>query len=339
MQQITRENRILGALYGQMLGDALGMPSELWPRERVKKHFGWIDRFLDGPAENNAACYFTAAQFTDDTSMALALADALIEADGEVVPELIARNVIRWVDGFDAFNKNILGPSSKLALAEQKKGVAISELENNGVTNGAAMRVSPLGCVLPSAPLEHFCQQVWLASSPTHKSDIAVAGAVVIAWAVSRAIEGASWAEIKLALPDIAKYAQTRQSTTFSASLAARIELALDVVAKSTGSEQASEQVYQLVGAGVSTIESVPAAIAMVELAEGCPNRCAVLCANLGGDTDTIGAMATAICGALQGIDAFDAQYLTELKRVNPLDMTTYSSAFLRFRQRAEEAS
>lgn len=337
MQQITRENRILGALYGQMLGDALGMPSELWPRGRVKKHFGWIDRFLDGPAENNAACYFTAAQFTDDTSMALALADALIEADGAVVPELIARNVIRWVDDFDAFNKNILGPSSKLALAEQKKGVAISELENNGVTNGAAMRVSPLGCVLPSAPLEHFCQQVWLASSPTHKSDIAVAGAVVIAWAVAKAVEGASWADIRLALPDIAKYAQTRQTTTFSASLAARIELAFDVVEKASGTEQASEQIYNVVGAGVSTIESVPAALAMVELAGTCPNRCAVLCANLGGDTDTIGAMATAICGALHGIEAFSAEYLTELKRVNPLNMTHYSHAFLRFRKRAEE--
>ncbi|EHC62767.1 ADP-ribosylglycohydrolase, partial [Salmonella enterica subsp. enterica serovar Johannesburg str. S5-703] len=34
----------------------------------------------------------------------------------------------------------------------------------------------------------------------------------------------------------------------------------------------------------------------MVELANTDPNRCAVLCANLGGDTDTIGAMATAIC-------------------------------------------
>lgn len=142
MKQLTQEQRVVGALYGQMLGDALGMPSELWPRERVKRHFGWIDRFLDGPAENNAACYFTAAQYTDDTSMALALADALIEADGQVVPELIARNVIRWVDSFDAFNKNILGPSSKLALGEQKKGTPISDLENNGVTNGAAMRVS-----------------------------------------------------------------------------------------------------------------------------------------------------------------------------------------------------
>ena len=48
-----KTERILGALYGQALGDAMGMPSELWPRSRVKAHFGWIDRFLPGPAENN----------------------------------------------------------------------------------------------------------------------------------------------------------------------------------------------------------------------------------------------------------------------------------------------
>ncbi len=42
----------------------------------------------------------------------------------------------------------------------------------------------------------------------------------------------------------------------------------------------------------------------MVELANTDPNRCAVLCANLGGDTDTIGAMVTAICGALHGVSA-----------------------------------
>ncbi|MEZ2697419.1 ADP-ribosylglycohydrolase family protein, partial [Hafnia alvei] len=64
--EVALQQRILGALYGQMLGDSLGMPSELWPRSRVRSHFGWIDRFLDGPQENNAACYFTAGQFTDD---------------------------------------------------------------------------------------------------------------------------------------------------------------------------------------------------------------------------------------------------------------------------------
>lgn len=337
MKQLTQRQRIVGALYGQMLGDALGMPSELWPRDRVKRHFGWIDRFLDGPAENNAACYFTAAHYTDDTAMALALADALVEAEGKVIPERIAYNVLRWVDGFDAFNKNILGPSSKQALREQKQGTPIAALENNGVTNGAAMRISPLGCALPAAPLERFYQQVWLASSPTHKSDIAVAGAVAIAWAISRAIEGANWAEIRLALPGVADYAQRRRVTTFSPSLAARIELAFQVADQAVGTEQASERIYQLVGAGVSTIESVPAALAMVELAQTNPNQCAILCANLGGDTDTIGAMATAICGALNGVDAFDQQLLAELKRVNPVDINAYAQAFLRFRQDWQE--
>lgn len=177
---------------------------------------------------------------------------------------------------------------------------------------------------------------MWLACSPTHKSDIAVAGAVAIAWAVARAVEGADWASIRLALPGVAEYAQRRQETTFSPSLAARIELAFQVVDEATGTEQASERVYQLIGAGVSTIESVPAALAMVQLAQTDPTRCAVLCANLGGDTDTIGAMATAVCGALHGAEAIEPGLLAELKRVNPLDIGAYVQAFARFRRRRQ---
>jgi hypothetical protein len=58
----------------------------------------------------------------------------------------------------------------------------------------------------------------------------------------------------------------------------------------------------------------------MVELAGTDPNRCAILCANLGGDTDTIGAMATAICGALHGVQAIDPALKAELDAVNQLD-------------------
>ncbi len=334
---ITKQDRILGAFYGQALGDSMGMPSELWPRSRVKSHFGWIDRFLDGPQENNAACYFTACQFTDDTAMALALADAIIECDGEIVPDVVARNVLSWADGFDAFNKNIFGPSSKAAMRSIKEGVAISELENNGVTNGAAMRVSPVGCLMPTSSLDDFIEQVALASSPTHKSDVAISGAVVIAWAVSKAIEGHSWLEIKDQLPAIAHAAQTKQITTFSASMASRVELALMVAGEKSGIEERMEKVYNLVGAGVSTIESVPAAIAMVELAETDPNRCAILCANLGGDTDTIGAMATAICGALHGIQAIDSELKQQLDDENQLDFEDYARKFLSLREVKEQ--
>lgn len=336
---IDQEKRISGAFYGQVLGDAMGMPSELWPRSRVKQHFGWIDRFLPGPAENSAACYFARATFTDDTSMALALADAIVSHDGDIVPETIGANILRWAEEFDAFNKNVLGPTSKIALKALQQGTPIAELENNGLTNGAAMRIAPLGCLLPARDLDSFIDAVALASSPTHKADVAIAGAVVIAWAVSRAIEGASWSRIRDELPAVARAAQTRRITTFSASMAARLELALAVVAQATGVESAMDRIYEVVGAGTSTIESVPAAIAMVELAGTDPNRCAILCANLGGDTDTIGAMAVAICGALQGVDAIDPQWKAELDQANGVNFSHYSQAFYAFRQQREAAS
>ncbi|KNC09895.1 hypothetical protein AC791_14870 [Klebsiella sp. RIT-PI-d] len=333
-----KAERILGALYGQALGDAMGMPSELWPRSRVKAHFGWIDRFLPGPAENNAACYFNQAEFTDDTSMALCLADALLAREGEIDPELIGRNILDWALRFDAFNKNVLGPTSKIALNAIRDGKPVAELENNGVTNGAAMRISPLGCMLPARDVDAFIDAVALASSPTHKSDLAIAGAVVVAWAISRAIEGDSWRTIADSLPAIARHAQERRITTFSASLAARLELALKIVREANGIESASEALYQQVGAGTSTLESVSCAIAMVELAQTDPNRCAILCANLGGDTDTIGAMATAICGAIQGINAIDPQLKQELDAVNQLDFGRYAGALSRYRQQREAA-
>lgn len=333
-----KAERILGALYGQALGDAMGMPSELWPRTRVKAHFGWIDRFLPGPEENNAACYFNRAEFTDDTSMALCLADALLECEGKINPDLIGRNILAWAERFDAFNKNVLGPTSKIALNAIRSGKPVAELENNGVTNGAAMRVSPLGCLLPTHCLDTFIDEVALASSPTHKSDLAVAGAVVVAWAISRAIDGEPWARIVDSLPSIAHHAQQKRITTFSASLSARLELALKIVREANGVESASEQLYQVVGAGTSTIESVPCAIAMVELAQTDPNRCAILCANLGGDTDTIGAMATAICGALNGIGAISPDLKQELDAVNQLDFDRYATELVRLRQMREVA-
>ncbi|KGA35750.1 ADP-ribosylglycohydrolase family protein [Pectobacterium brasiliense] len=331
-----KQERILGALYGQALGDAMGMPSELWPRTRVKAHFGWIDRFLPGPAENNAACYFGRGEFTDDTSMALSLADAIIECDGDINADAIGRHILKWAESFDAFNKNVLGPTSKIALKAIRQGTPVSELENNGVTNGAAMRASPLGCLLPAHDLDEFIDQVALASSPTHKSDLAIAGAVVVAWAISRAIDGASWQEIVDALPSVARHAQEKRITTFSASLAARLELALSIVRGANGTESASEQLYQLIGAGTSTIESVATAIAMVELAQTDPNRCAILCANLGGDTDTIGAMATAICGALHGVTAIDAALKQELDDINQLDFCRYASLLQQYRSARE---
>ena len=326
------KSRIAGAVYGQAIGDALGMPSELWPREKVQQYFGEISDFLDGPAENTAACYFTRGQFTDDTAMALAVADAVIEKQGKIDPALIGHHILAWAERIDAFNKNILGPTSKVALRAIKQGVPVKELENNGLTNGAAMRIAPVATTLPTHCQTEFIETVYQLSSATHKSDVALAGAVAIAWSVARAVEGASWPMIKQELPDITHQAQKRQVTTFSPSMAKRLKLGWQLASESQNHQQGSEAIYHILGAGTSAIESVPAALALVELADTNPNQCALLCANLGGDTDTIGAMATAICGALQGVDAFKPEYLDTINRCNDLNLDRYVDQLLSLR-------
>ena len=326
------KDRILGAFYGQALGDAFGMPSELWPRSRVIQHFGWIGSFLDGPQENDAARYFKAAQFTDDTSMAIALADSILECRGRVDAIVIAGRILAWAESFNAFDKNVLGPSSKVALSAIKAGQSIADIPNLGVTNGAAMRIMPMGCLLPTHSFDDFYGEIAAACAPTHKSDIAIAGAVVIAWAISNAIDEQAWSEVLHTLPEVARKAQLKNVNTFSASLGARIELALSVVKEECGVPEASARIYELVGAGTTTIESVPAAIAMADLAGLDPNRCAEFCANLGGDTDTIGAMATAICGANSGIGGFNTASLEQLIDVNNINFDTYSEEFLKYR-------
>lgn len=36
------KDKVLGTIYGQAIGDAMGMPSELWPVEKIRQQFGGL---------------------------------------------------------------------------------------------------------------------------------------------------------------------------------------------------------------------------------------------------------------------------------------------------------
>jgi len=55
-----------------------------------------------------------------------------------------------------------------------------------------------------------------------------------------------------------------------------------------------------------------------VVMAKGNPVEAAIYAAALSGDADTVGAMACAICGAWQGIDAIRPEYIAILNQANP---------------------
>ena len=88
------------------------------------------------------------------------------------------------------------------------------------------------------------------------------------------------------------------------ADVAARIRWAAEL-AEGAAPDRAAELIGTLVGTSLATQESVPAAFAVLSAIPDDPWRACLLAASLGGDTDTIAAMAGAIAGACHGQSAF----------------------------------
>jgi len=77
----------IGLFLGLAIGDAMGAPIEFQPSREPENY---ITRYMSGGAHN-----VSKGEFTDDTSMALAIADAFLEAkafDGK----LIMQNFVKW---------------------------------------------------------------------------------------------------------------------------------------------------------------------------------------------------------------------------------------------------
>ena len=145
-----------------------------------------------------------------------------------------------------------------------------------------------------------------MASSVTHNTGIALAGAAAVAAAVSAGISGAAIAEATALAVQAARVAAGRGRWVAGADVAARIEWAISLVAGRDEAE-AADLIYTLVGTSLATQESVPAAFAVLAAVPDDPWRACLLAASLGGDCDTIAAMAGAVAGACHGIDAFPA--------------------------------
>jgi ADP-ribosylglycohydrolase len=97
--------------------------------------------------------------------------------------------------------------------------------------------------------------------------------------------------------------------------------------------------VYAVVGTSVAAQESVVAAFALVEALGSSPAGVLTTAAGLGGDTDTIAAIAGAIVGAHHGLSGLPADLVAEVRRVNDLQLEPIVDGLLELRYRTEEGS
>ncbi|TMK55418.1 MAG: ADP-ribosylglycohydrolase family protein [Actinobacteria bacterium] len=314
-------DRIAGGLYGVAYGDAMGMPGELWPRRQVSEHFGWIDRFLPGPKGHFVVDGFRAGQVTDDTQQTVVLAEVIIEGDGTVDAAVLAKRLVEWADRVGASEGNFLGPSSARAFDLIRAGKPLEETGARGDTNGAAMRVVPIGLAVSASDLSRLVATVIESCRPTHFTDVAISGACLIAAAVSAAGEARDFDEVIEPALRAASLGCQHGRPVIAASIVRRAELAVNLARASRDDNSLLDDIYEVVGAGVATTESVPAAFGLAVAAHGDPARCARLAANLGGDSDTIGAMSTGICGAFSGRARIPADAIRVLDEVNGFNL------------------
>ncbi|GHP14763.1 hypothetical protein YK48G_21880 [Lentilactobacillus fungorum] len=329
------QDHILGTLYGQAIGDAMGMPSELWPAERIQTEFnGRITDFLDGPQSNDIAKNFTKGQYTDDTNQALAILDGLIETDWQPDTQVLVKHILAWAESVGAWEHNILGPSSKAALSAIKAGQDPKSITDQALTNGAGMRIAPIGTLFMPSQHEQLVHMVFDVTKITHSSDVAISGAAMIAGAVSAAMAYQDWDDIIDFALKVNDEGLRLGAPTWAAKTHDRLRLGIYLAQKYEGDDdQFAQRIYDVIGTGTMISESVPAAVA---IAYYCRNvqKCALMCANLGGDTDTIGAMATAICGARTGRSAIPADWLRLIDTKNPQhDLTQYAGQILQFKK------
>jgi ADP-ribosylglycohydrolase len=377
----TPHERARGALYGLAIGDALGMPTQLLSRREIINRWGpLLTGFEPAPPGHPIAAGMPAGSVTDDTEQAVLLGRLLVRGNGAIDPHQLATALALWErDMAERGSLDLLGPSTKRAIAAVLAGTPPEEAGATGDTNGAAMRITPVGIAtpldrpLPATPppsktplppatspllrtpdppatsppsktplppatsppsktqlppvtlpsresgLSTLIDQVVAASRVTHNTGIALAGAAAVAAAVSAGISGAGIGEATAFAVDAAGIAATRGHWVAGADVAERIEWATALVAGLAQAE-AADVIYSLVGTSLAPQESVPAAFAVLAAIPANPWRACLLAASLGGDCDTIAAMAGAVAGACHGIAAFPPEAIAVID-TNGLDL------------------
>ena len=332
-----------GALAGLALGDALGMPTQEMSPAQIRAVYGRITGLVDGDASQPYAPGMPAGSVTDDTEQALLVASLLIRgrgsSSGRVALNAVefAHALLAWEDSMiERGSLDLLGPSTKAALERVRAGEDPLTVGGEGTTNGAAMRVTPIGIAVSTEDPEAFAEAVWSSCRVTHATRQGFQSAALVAAAVSMGIDAARstspnlrgllWKAVTYvdSLPEHGAWTPDPDVVA-----ATRRAMQLAVNPASSSLECLAEQV----GTSVASAHAIPMAFAL--LARDPSPQALMDAANIGGDTDTIGAIAGAILGAALGVEVLPTDSLSMIEEVSHLGLSTVARELLELRDQA----
>ena len=332
---MTALNRALGAFYGLALGDALGMPTQSLSRADVKARFGEITDLQDAGPDQPIAANMPKGSITDDTEQAILVGQLLVDGEGRIEPSVLAQRLIEWEAAMQAKgSQDLLGPSTKRAIEMILAGHSPEDAGRYGTTNGAAMRITPVGISADVADPERFISAVVQACQVTHNTTLGISSAAAVAAVISAGINGMDLGEALNLGQQFALQAESHGHWVAGGRIASRISWARSI---SVDSDKAllADLMHDVIGTSVASQESVVVAFALAQqVAIGEMEAFAAVCmaASLGGDTDTIAGILGAMLGACLGMESWPVEMIDKVKAVNALDLEPLVQGLLNLR-------
>lgn len=289
----TLVDRARGALLGTAIGDGLGAPFEGWAHvpEDALQALERSDELL---------------RWTDDTHMTIAVAESLIACRGFDGADLAER----FVAAYEREPWRGYGAGPPQVFAAIRAGAAWDEPArelfggSGSFGNGGAMRAAPAGVwastdVRSAAALARRCAAI------THTHELGLQGAALqaaaVAWLMSADVRP-GWSGQDALVGDLGAVVP---AGPFQAQLDALADLPADATA---------EVAAQRLGNGIAALESVPAALwAFLRHPTSFADAVHVA-VRMGGDTDTIAALAGALSGAALGAGAIPRAWVARVE-------------------------
>ena len=279
LSPVEAADRARGAMLGLAIGDAVGTTLEFTPRDAAR-----VDDMVGGDPFD-----LRPGEWTDDTSMALCLADALI-ADCAFRPASFARQLVRWYrHGHNGVNGRCfdIGLATRTALEghEADPGRWRGNTDARTAGNGSLVRSAPLAIATRGS-----LQATWRLSAAqsvvTHGAPEAVACCQLFGMILHHSLRGAGRDEALA--PKVASLPPRPQ-----------IINAGEYRAKPREAIRSSGYV-------VDTLEAALWAVAATDDFEGA----VLLAANLADDADSVAAAAGQLAGALYGAAAIPPRWV-----------------------------
>lgn len=273
-------DRALGALLGLAVGDALGTTLEFSPRDSQPHHSEMIGQ---GPFD------LAPGVWTDDTAMALALADNLL-ANGDLDQADLMRRFVAW------WRKGEYSPTGHCFDIGNTTRQALLRFERTGDPRSGD--TDPLsagnGCLMRLSPVAIYCRhdmdlaraRARQQSETTHAAAECLAASADFCGLLVHALNGASKERV----------------------LELALEATLPLIAD--GGWQIMER-HQVRASGY-VMDSLEAALWAVHNASSFEDAL-LRAVNLGDDADTVGAITGQLAGAIWGLSAIPERWLKSL--------------------------